>query len=54
MKKILSLCIMALVAMNMFAQKDVTTFLGIPVDGSEAAMKQKLQVKGFTLKKRGF
>lgn len=51
MKKILSLCIMAMVAMNMFAQKDVTTFLGIPVDGSEAAMKQKLQAKGFTLKK---
>lgn len=51
MKKILSLCIMAMMAMNMFAQKDVTTFLGIPVDGSEAAMKQKLQAKGFTPKK---
>lgn len=51
MKKILSLCIMALVAMNMFAQKDVTTFLGIPVDGTMSEMKQKLQAKGFTLKK---
>ena len=31
----------------MFAQKDVTTFLGIPVDGTEAAMRQKLVAKGF-------
>ena len=35
----------------MFAQKDVTTFLGIPVDGTMSEMKQKLQAKGFTLKK---
>jgi len=30
------------------AQKDVTTFLGIPVDGTKSAMKQKLINKGFT------
>lgn len=29
------------------AQKDVTTFLGIPVDGTKSAMKQKLIAKGF-------
>ena len=29
------------------AQKDVTTFLGIPVDGTKSAMKQKLINKGF-------
>lgn len=29
------------------AQKDVTTFLGIPVDGSKSEMKQKLINKGF-------
>lgn len=29
------------------AQKDVTTFLGIPVDGSKSEMKRKLIAKGF-------
>ena len=36
-----------------FAQKDVTTFLGIPVDGYKSEMKQKLIRKGFTLKDAG-
>ena len=31
-----------------FAQNDVTTFLGIPVDGTKSAMIQKLKAKGFT------
>ena len=31
-----------------YAQKDVTTFLGIPVDGYKNEMKQKLIAKGFT------
>lgn len=30
-----------------YAQKDVTQFLGIPVDGSKSAMIQKLKAKGF-------
>ena len=35
-----------------FAQnKDVTTFLGIPVDGTVSSMKQKLVSKGFVPKK---
>ena len=34
-----------------FAQKDVTTFLGIPVDGTKTEMKQKLIAKGFVPKK---
>lgn len=33
---------------SVFAQKDVTTFLGIPVDGSKSEMIQKLKEKGFT------
>ena len=33
--------------MYAFAQKDVTQFLGIPVDGTEAEMVRKLQAKGF-------
>lgn len=37
-----------------FAQnKDVTTFLGIPVDGTVSSMKQKLVSKGFEPKKVG-
>ena len=37
-----------------FAQnKDVTTFLGIPVDGTASSMKQKLVSKGFVPKKVG-
>jgi hypothetical protein len=31
-----------------YAQKDVTKFLGIPVDGSKSEMMQKLKSKGFT------
>lgn len=37
-----------------FAQnKDVTKFLGIPVDGTKTEMKQKLIAKGFVPKKLG-
>lgn len=53
MKKILLFCIMAIAAISMSAQNDVTTFLGIPVDGSKSEMKQKLVSKGFVPKKVG-
>lgn len=53
MKRILSLLFMAVIAIGAFAQKDVTTFLGIPVDGFRPAMKQKLIAKGFTPVKVG-
>ena len=33
----------------LFAQKDVTQFLGIPFDGSKSEMIQKLKDKGFTI-----
>lgn len=32
-----------------YSQKDVTQFLGIPVDGSKLAMIQKLKEKGYTI-----
>lgn len=35
-------------AAGLYAQKDVTKFLGIPVDGTKQAMIQKLKAKGFT------
>lgn len=40
-------------AVSMYAQKDVTTFLGIPIDGSKSEMKQKLIAKGYVPKKVG-
>lgn len=37
----------------MYAQKDVTTFLGIPIDGYKSEMKQKLIAKGYAPQKVG-
>lgn len=48
MKKILSLAFLLMLSLSIFAQKQVTKFLGIPVDGSRTAMIQKLKDKGFT------
>lgn len=53
MKRILSVTIMAVFTMMMYAQKDITTFLGIPIDGFKSEMKQKLIAKGFTPQKNG-
>lgn len=39
---------MLVLAAGLYAQKDVTKFLGIPVDGTKQAMIQKLKAKGFT------
>lgn len=48
MKKLLTLIAIAVISLSVNAQKDVTTFLGIPVDGTKAEMIQKLKAKGFT------
>lgn len=53
MKRILTFIILAMMACVTYAQKDVTKFLGIPVDGTKAAMRQKLIAKGFTPKRVG-
>lgn len=45
---LLTLCLALFGAITAFAQTDVTTFLGIPVDGTRLAMRQKLINKGFT------
>lgn len=48
MKKILTvLMLLALSASMIYAQKDVTRFLGIPVDGTKKEMIRKLVEKGF-------
>lgn len=50
MKKIIVLLIVLMVMMVCNAQekKDVTKFMGIPVDGTKSEMIQKLKAKGFT------
>jgi hypothetical protein len=53
MKRIFTCLVVTLVVIAAFAQKDVTTFLGIPVDGTKSAMKQKLIAKGYVPKKVG-
>ena len=61
MRKFLTLLAMIAISASVFAQKEVTKFLGIPVDGSPTEMIKKLKAKGFTtdedvmqLVKRGF
>ncbi len=60
MKKLFFIIATMLIVLNINAQndlasedmpKDVTKFLGIPIDGSKAEMRQKLIAKGYTLKK---
>lgn len=50
MKKLFSIVLMMFCALTISAQTDVTTFLGIPVDGFKADMRKKLIAKGFTPK----
>lgn len=47
MKKLLTLILLLMVSVEMYAQSNVTTFLGIPVDGTKSSMIQKLEKKGF-------
>ncbi len=48
MKKIFMLLVVAATVLSAMAQRDVTKFLGIPVDGTKAEMRRKLIAKGFT------
>ena len=48
MRKLLSIAFCLAFSLNLLAKKDVTKFLGIPVDGTKTAMIQKLRNKGFT------
>ena len=49
MKKLSLVVVLLTMAITTFAQeKDVTKFLGIPVDGTKAEMIAKLKEKGFT------
>ncbi len=47
MKKLFLFVSLALLSVAVQAQKDVTHFLGIPVDGDKAEMIRKIKAKGF-------
>ena len=49
LKKIFTVFVLFIIPVALFAQKDVTQFLGIPVDGSKIDMIEKLKSKGFTI-----
>jgi len=48
MKKIFSIVVLSILCISLYAQTDVTEFLGIPVDGNKSEMIRKLKAKGFT------
>jgi len=48
MKRMLTTAMLLVLTAAIYAQKDVTKFLGIPVDGTKSVMIQKLKAKGFT------
>ena len=48
MKKLLLITMLLISSLFIYAQQDVTKFLGIPVDGSKSEMIQKLKAKGYT------
>lgn len=48
MKRFFSFLICTFISVNIFAQNDVTKFLGIPVDGAKNDMISALKNKGFT------
>jgi len=52
MKKLITTTLLVLFFGYVYAQKDVTTFLGIPVDGTRSEMINKLKEKGFTYDKQ--
>ena len=53
MKRVIFIFAFCLLSFCAFAQTDVTTFLGIPVDGSAADMRESLISKGFVPEKLG-
>ena len=49
MKRLITIMFTLMLTVTLLAQNDVTTFLGIPVDGSKSEFIQKLKAKGFTM-----
>lgn len=53
MRRIFTILSCLFICFAIFAQNDVTKFLGIPVDGPKSEMVKKLKAKGFTLNRIG-
>jgi hypothetical protein len=49
LKKSVWFFMLLILPLAIFAQKDVTQFLGIPIDGNKSEMIQKLKEKGYTI-----
>ncbi|MQP23988.1 hypothetical protein GFJ94_02790 [Flavobacterium sp. LMO8] len=49
LKKIIQIFILLILPIALYAQKDVTQFLDIPVDGFKPEMIKKLKTKGYTI-----
>ncbi len=49
LKKIIQIFILLILPIALYAQKDVTQFLNIPVDGFKPEMIKKLKSKGYTI-----
>ncbi|MBO5024677.1 MAG: hypothetical protein J6C86_00855 [Bacteroidaceae bacterium] len=47
MRRKLFIIVLLVISNSLFAQKDVTKFMGIPIDGFKSEMIQKLKGKGF-------
>lgn len=47
MKRLIAILFVLVNSLAIFAQKDVTKFLGFPIDGTISEMKAKLKTKGF-------
>ena len=47
-KALLILSLFLVTSATLFAQQDITKFMGIPVDGTKSEMIEKLKAKGFT------
>ena len=48
MKRVLFLAVLLVISNYLSAQKDITKFMGIPIDGFKPEIIQKLKEKGFT------
>ncbi len=51
-KKIIQIFILIILPITLYAQKDVTQFLDIPVDGYKPEMIEKLKSRGFTINRQ--
>src|SRR5690606_8573450 len=51
-KKIIQIFILLILPITLYAQKDVTQFLDIPVDGYKPEMIEKLKSRGFTINRQ--